>query len=216
MPSDAITADPPTIWPLYEGTKRLRATPMDKANYCALRGWTVPADEDPREPGYTVEYQDGGKPNVAGFDGYVSWSPADVFERSYHRIPISDGSKAGIESSLETTDRRGAEGAVAERVTLDDLKAKITSANYTTGDNIYGPTAADPLEQRCPPSLACLTICVLTLDNGFTVVGKSAPMSADNFDAAKGRQFAYEDAVRQMWPLEAYARLEHKRRNDRP
>jgi hypothetical protein len=41
-------------------------------------------------------------------------------------------------------------------------------------------------------------------------------MSAANFDAAKGRQFAYEDAVRQMWPLEAYARLEHQRRNDRP
>jgi hypothetical protein len=100
MPSDAITADPPTIWPLYEGTKRLRATPMDRANYCALRGWTVPADEDPREPGYTVEYRDGGKPNVEGFDGYVSWSPADVFERSYRRLtPISDGSSGSPASN---------------------------------------------------------------------------------------------------------------------
>src|SRR3954470_20170239 len=70
-------------WPLYQGTKTLKATPMRKAEYCLLRGWAVPADEDPAEQGFTVEYQDGGKPNVAGFAGYVSWSPADVFERAY-------------------------------------------------------------------------------------------------------------------------------------
>ncbi|MFP3675023.1 DUF2829 domain-containing protein, partial [Bacillus sp. SIMBA_031] len=38
---------------------------------------------DPNEPGYLVEYLDGGKPNIEGHQGYVSWSPADVFERSY-------------------------------------------------------------------------------------------------------------------------------------
>lgn len=70
-------------WPLYQGTKQLKVNAMTKAAYCALRGWTVPADEDPAELGYCVEYQDGGKPNVDGFAGYVSWSPADVFEKAY-------------------------------------------------------------------------------------------------------------------------------------
>lgn len=70
-------------WPLYQGTKQLKATPMRKGSYCILRGWTVPADEDPYEEGYCVEYQDGGKPNVEGFAGYVSWSPAGVFEQAY-------------------------------------------------------------------------------------------------------------------------------------
>lgn len=72
-------------WPLYRGTKVLKGTPMTKSEYCLLRGWAVPADEDPAEKGYAVEYQDGGKPNLTDFEGYVSWSPADVFERSYSR-----------------------------------------------------------------------------------------------------------------------------------
>jgi hypothetical protein len=70
-------------WPLYQGTKQLRANPCGKAAYCEIRGWAVPADEDPEEPGYIVEYADGGKPNVDGYDGYISWSPADVFLQSY-------------------------------------------------------------------------------------------------------------------------------------
>jgi hypothetical protein len=70
-------------WPLYRGTKTLKATPMTKAEYCLLRRWDVPADEDPAERGYTVEYQDGGKPNLPDFEGYISWSPADVFEKAY-------------------------------------------------------------------------------------------------------------------------------------
>ena len=52
--------------------------------------------------------------------------------------------------------------------------------------------------------LNLLTLCVLVLDNGFTLVGKSAPASAENFNSALGRKFAYEDALRQLWPLEGY------------
>jgi hypothetical protein len=76
----------------YEGTKRLKAVPMTRGDYNAFRGWQQPADEDPEEAGYMVEYLDGGKPNVEGFDGYVSWSPADVFERSYKEIGIASES----------------------------------------------------------------------------------------------------------------------------
>ena len=67
----------------YIGTKRIRAVVMIRGEWCAMRGWTVPANEDPKDLGYLVEYMDGGKPNVEGFDDYVSWSPANVFEESY-------------------------------------------------------------------------------------------------------------------------------------
>ena len=70
----------------YVGTKRLRATPMTLGEYNALREWGMPGDENPQAKGYLVEYMDGGKPNVEGFDGYVSWSPADVFEKSYNCV----------------------------------------------------------------------------------------------------------------------------------
>ena len=70
---------------LYIGTKAVKAALMTRGEYNALRGWEVPADENPADAGYLVEYTDGGRPNVPGFSGYVSWSPRDVFERAYRR-----------------------------------------------------------------------------------------------------------------------------------
>lgn len=67
----------------YIGTKIIQAMPMTRLAYNEMRGWTVPADENPNDAGYLVEYQDGGKPNVRGFAGYVSWSPAEQFEKAY-------------------------------------------------------------------------------------------------------------------------------------
>lgn len=49
-----------------------------------------------------------------------------------------------------------------------------------------------------------LTVCALTLQNGFNVVGKSAPASPANFDAALGRKIARDDARSQIWALEGY------------
>lgn len=67
----------------YIGTKRIMAAPMTRGEYNAYRGWEIPANEEPADPGYLVEYRDGGKPNDSRHAGYISWSPADVFERSY-------------------------------------------------------------------------------------------------------------------------------------
>ena len=74
-------------------TKIIRATPMSRQAYNDLRGWTVPADEDGNDDGYLVEYLDGGKPNVVGFDGYVSWSPKMQFEAAYIEIGNDTGLK---------------------------------------------------------------------------------------------------------------------------
>lgn len=65
------------------GTKLINAKPTNRQEYNDLRGWAVPLDENPADEGYLVEYLDGGRPNVPGFAGYVSWSPKDVFERAY-------------------------------------------------------------------------------------------------------------------------------------
>lgn len=68
---------------VFIGVKVIRAIAMTRQKYNDFRGWTTPSDECGDDPGYLVEYLDGGKPNVKGFDNYVSWSPADVFERAY-------------------------------------------------------------------------------------------------------------------------------------
>jgi len=67
----------------YIGTKVLSARPMTRGEYNSYREWIIPANEDPNEEGYIVEYRNGGKPNHPGHVGYISWSPKDVFEHSY-------------------------------------------------------------------------------------------------------------------------------------
>lgn len=56
---------------------------MSRGEYNALRGWEVPEDEDPTDPGYLVQYENDSKANIEGFDGYVSWSPQRPFEEAY-------------------------------------------------------------------------------------------------------------------------------------
>lgn len=73
----------------YIGIKMIKATPMNRADYNKYRQWQLPADENGEDEGFLVEYTDGGKPNVVGHAGYVSWSPKDVFEAAYKPIPPS-------------------------------------------------------------------------------------------------------------------------------
>lgn len=67
----------------FIGSKVVNAVPMSRGEYNAVRGWQVPADENPDDAGYLVEYHDGGQANHPQFTGYISWSPKDVFERAY-------------------------------------------------------------------------------------------------------------------------------------
>lgn len=49
-----------------------------------------------------------------------------------------------------------------------------------------------------------LTVCALTLRNGFNVVGESAAASPANFDAELGRKIARDNARNKIWSLEGY------------
>lgn len=51
---------------------------------------------------------------------------------------------------------------------------------------------------------SCLTVCCLTLQNGFTITGESACASPENFDAEIGRKIARENARNKIWALEGY------------
>ena len=50
-----------------------------------------------------------------------------------------------------------------------------------------------------------LTVCCLTLENGFTVTGESACVSPENFNAELGRKIARDNARSKIWALEGYA-----------
>jgi len=49
-----------------------------------------------------------------------------------------------------------------------------------------------------------LTVCALTLRNGYIVIGESAAASPENFDQAIGRKIARDNARNKIWALEGY------------
>jgi hypothetical protein len=105
-------------------------------------------------------------------------------------------------ASLAASEALSAKGATHPRVSLADMNEAIATEHYINAgaaiEAINGmPTPVGPLN--------LLTICFLTMRNGFTVLGKSAPASPENFDAEKGKTFAREDAIRQRWPLMGFS-----------
>lgn len=59
------------------------------------------------------------------------------------------------------------------------------------------------------------TICQLTMQNGFTVLGESSCVNAENFNEALGQEFAYEKAVDEAWAFEGYLLAEDRAREAR-
>lgn len=57
------------------------------------------------------------------------------------------------------------------------------------------------------------TICLLTLENGFEIVGISAPVSVKNFNFEIGKKYAKEKAVNKLWELEGYLLQEKLNKN---
>lgn len=92
--------------------------------------------------------------------------------------------------SLDATDRESesVRKPGTFRVTLDDLRARVASVEYV--------------------ERGVLNVALVRLDNGYWLVGKSAPVDPSNYDAEYGRKLAHDDALRQAWPLVAFAHLD--------
>lgn len=74
-------------------------------------------------------------------------------------------------------------GLTAKRVTPDMLDAEITDKQFHVFEG------------------SCLTVCCLTLKNGFTVTGESACASPENYDSEIGESVAFGNARAKIWPL---------------
>lgn len=80
-----------------------------------------------------------------------------------------------------------AKGLNAPRLTPALIDAQIVSAAF----HVFPGTT--------------MTICALTLKNGYIVIGESAAASPENFDRGIGERIARENAARKIWALEGYA-----------
>ncbi len=112
--------------------------------------------------------------------------------------------------SLQATEEVGARGATHPRVKKEDIESNIVGTFFSTGYALLPKGSSE--DARAEP-LKLLTICMLVLANGFVVIGHSAPASPENFDADKGKEFAYENAFRQIWPLMGFALRERLQEN---
>ncbi len=92
-------------------------------------------------------------------------------------------------------------GLNAPRLTPDYIDSKIKAIRYITGDKFDLAYCADDYKTCGSPQL---TICILSLENGFTVTGESACASPENFDRIIGQKIAYENARDKIWMLEGY------------
>ena len=100
--------------------------------------------------------------------------------------------------SLQASDAAAAAFAVAPRVALADIQNAIAERHdFNAAQALQVPAADHPLN--------VLSVCILVMSNGFTVIGKSAPASPANFDAEFGKKLAYDDCIRQLWPLMGFS-----------
>lgn len=77
-------------------------------------------------------------------------------------------------------------GLTAPRVTPARLEEVIASEQYYVFPN------------------TTFTACLLTLVNGYTVLGESACASPENFNAEIGRKISRENAKNKIWAIEGY------------
>jgi hypothetical protein len=94
-------------------------------------------------------------------------------------MPISS-SEAAIEAELVT------KGLNAPRLTPHKIDAQIVGEAY----HVFPGTT--------------MTVCLLTLINGYHVTGESAAASPENFDESIGKRIARDNARNKIWALEGY------------
>jgi hypothetical protein len=93
-----------------------------------------------------------------------------------------------------------------EKAIENEINAKGLNAPRLSPDKIDAVIAGE--DYHVFPSTT-LTVCCLTLKNGFTVTGESAAASPENFDVEIGKKIARSNARDKIWALEGYLLKEH-------
>lgn len=70
----------------YIGCKLIEAEPMTRGDYNQYRGWIIPQNECPDDAGYLIKYP----------DGYISWSPKQIFDSAYFAVDDNKNLPSGV------------------------------------------------------------------------------------------------------------------------
>ena len=114
-----------TTLKLYIGTKMVKAEPMAKSA-AVTKGWARPSEGNEDVPGYHVQYTN---PDGSTYD---SWSPKDVFEKSYQ---VAEDFKDRL------------------IIELKELKERINKLEAFLNENDY-----DKVTEKCGPVQTALML----------------------------------------------------------
>lgn len=96
----------------------------------------------------------------------------------------------------EMIDMVNAAGKTAPKLTVEYINSRIVNVQY----HVFPETV--------------LTVCCITLKNGFNVIGTNSPVSKDNWIEEIGKKESYRKAVDQIWELEGYLLTERLSQED--
>jgi len=86
---------------------------------------------------------------------------------------------------------------------IDESGARVGDAPRVSEAQIDAVIPSDSVQYHRFPGTT-VTVCCITLINGYAVLGESACVSPENFDEELGRRIAYNAARDKIWPLEGY------------
>ena len=95
--------------------------------------------------------------------------------------------------------------AKRDRVSLQERFIAEGKTNFVTTENVDASIINDEDHHFEGSNV---TVCWLTLANGFTIVGQSACVNPDNFDPKLGRELALDDAKQQIYRFLAFRMLD--------
>lgn len=164
----------------YKSHKVVKAAEMVKIEHAGIRKMAIITLIDGKVIEIAASFLARGTPKEGDFlvkysDDYYSWSPRKVFLSGYDSI---------VEFNLEKEIEK--RGLTAPRITEEDILNAIIGEDY----------------HRFADST--VTVCCLTLRNGFNVIGKSACASKENFDEELGNAIAKQNAINEIGQLEGY------------
>ncbi len=127
---------------------------------------------------------DGNRPTNELYAEWMPYQKAVAAKNDALEAQVKRGHTSGDEAKLDA--EIVAKGLTAPRVTPLSIDSLIVNTTYTL---LAGTT---------------VTICALTLRNGFISIGHSACASPENFDPEIGRNIAFDNARNKLWELEGY------------
>lgn len=91
---------------------------------------------------------------------------------------------------------------------INEVANKVTAIRYINAGEIPIAFAHERHFEKPSTKIDRLTICVITLENGFNFIGQSHCCDPDEYSKQVGQKMAYEDALKQAVNFEVQTKID--------